>query len=565
VPKGAKIMSTMNGYFDITDYHHTGDIDYTAAVIRAEQACESAGGGVIYFPPGTWPLSGTQAGFPLPIEIGKSGVQWRGAGAGVSLIVGAISGAPQLTFVNIGGSIQLVTIEDIGFVGNGYAVVGSIAEPMIQFAGGAHHKVINCYFTSASGEPNTTGVCISLTGVTDGEVAGCRFYNYGFVDKVHGTTVHTDAVFIDQTSVGVRVRDNHIENGGLGGINNQQSGTGPGPGGWCDLSHNFATNVWGGAVILHNFDTRAALNDTSYTHTVPFVSGAGSQNIDVGQPKVFALIGNLASYCDGDGIATNGYPSGTLIGNLCWDNEIVGNDCGLQFLGQSGHSNLGAALIGNMCFDDGPGTQQMGIHLYTTDNAYSTFCSVIGNATYGNNNKDTGADQGIFENLVNANILTRDDSNAILANNDWPERLHQVAKAPVSPTTLTLLRDVSTPSRYMLTQCGIRVTAGGAIIGNAGAKTFQLGFATSPNNIFSVTVPKNVGTWSFVAVITNNQDRSDMQAATAHFCAGTAVLGVFEVALGFDTVVPDRVVELWVSVDNSSDSIRSDYFNIERC
>jgi hypothetical protein len=214
-----------------------------------------------------------------------------------------------------------------------------------------------------------------------------------------------------------------------------------------------------------------------------------------------------------------------------------------------------------MSFDDGPQTQLIGLHMFAneTTNAYAEASSVTGNVTYGNVNF------ALFEDDVNADILHQDDTNAVLANNEWRECSHQISKGPVSPTTLLLLRDVTVPSAYMLTRCGLRISAAGTVSGNAGDKTFELGFGGTANNVFSITVPASLNKWSFVSTVMNYENDAAAQVATTCFCSGEAVLAVFENTLAIETQVTSQAMELWVQVANSDDSITSDYFNIARC
>jgi hypothetical protein len=555
-------MSSMNGYYDITDFFEVGDSDYTAAIRRAEAACEAAGGGVVYFPPGVFAVSGTQGSYTLPININASGVLWRGAGPGVSQIVGGFSTGVQPTFVSISSNVGFVSIQDLGFVGNGIIVDGAFSAPMIIFQEDtAHVKVTNCYFTSPSAAPNTTGICIEFLGTTDGEVSGCHFHNFGFSSDQRGDIYHTDAVLVakDGNCVSIRAHKNHMENGGLGGVTARLGNES------CDISHNFGTSVHGGIVEFWTNDTRVALNDITNTLDA---GTQGCQGIDVANPNVFALIGNMSSLSQGDGIAMNGCSSGAVVGNSCWDNQQVGNDCGLQFIAQASAGaitklNKGMAIVGNMSFDDGHSPvmpQQIGIHVFTTSDvlAYATSCVIVGNVTYGNSNK------GVAEDNVDINITTRDDSNAVLGNNDWPERTHDLSLSPVSPTSFYQLRSVPFPSRCMLTECGIRITAGGSTRNVNGRKYFQLGFGAQ-DNIFSFVSDTTAGPWCFTSVITNNQDSSRLQAATSVFMYNQKVSAVVELpSLTIDTTA-DHPLELWVMVDDSRDSITSDYFVVERC
>lgn len=125
--------------FDVKAYGAIGDgtIDDTDAVIAAHVAMMAAGGGVVYFPPGTY--YGNKSGGTRWIDwIGTQGgvACYRGAGIGKSII----KFGTRRTFINTrgnaGGTYANLLIEDLTIDGNNLASHNSTETGAIINAGG---------------------------------------------------------------------------------------------------------------------------------------------------------------------------------------------------------------------------------------------------------------------------------------------------------------------------------------------------------------------------------------------------------------------------------------------
>src|SRR5579862_7291758 len=133
-------------YFDVTDHGATGKgtVDDTNAIITTESKCEAKGGGVVYFPPGTYLVSRT-------MTIGLSGVQWRGTGAGSSTILSAPTTGGAPTVVQTTSGVSNVQFRDLAFLGNQSAGT-TVAPPVLVFSGGQGHKLLDCFFKWNTGQ-----------------------------------------------------------------------------------------------------------------------------------------------------------------------------------------------------------------------------------------------------------------------------------------------------------------------------------------------------------------------------------------------------------------------------
>jgi len=543
----------LEGYYDVSTYLHPGDPDYTAAIGRAESDCEAAGGGVVYFPAGQYAVSGTTT-------VGRDGVQWRGHGSGASTIISSTGSAPAPTIVKTASGINFFTIAELGFQGNGNPPSGTlVAPPTVVLNGGHGHKIVDTYFT------NNTGQTIQFVGATDAEVTGCRFYQVGRNDTTNtGSAYRTDAVTADANSVGIRVHHNYFDTCLFGAIyiGGSQS----------DVSHNFITNAYVTGIYFNGSNTRVAFNLVQ--STVQLTNAATrSAGIQADAAQDFSIIGNNVSQSAGDGIAiTNGWSSGTIVGNNSWDNGQRRSDTIAQngiFInsdkGANPLSDNAMTIVGNNCFDDqASATQKYGIQINSTSNpiTQAANCSIVGNSTNGN------IVQGIYEQAAVMQV----DTNSIFANSDLLERLH--SSAPVNTKSFTSPGPIGTAkinAGSMRQRCGIRITAGGTTTGTV-AKTFQLGFqgtAGASTNIFNFTtgtLASSPQIWQLIATITNNQNAAAKQAVLAMFFLNNALYKAFELNLTKDTTATQYVTLSAIGASGSmTDYVTCDFFTVERC
>jgi hypothetical protein len=553
-------MSTvLAGYYDVSVY---------SSVLAAEQACEMGGGGVVYFPPGTWNV-------PTTIAVGSYGptpvpVQWRGCGPS-SIITGSSAAAAPSVISTASGTNDF-TVSDLQFLGNNTPPGSSSnASPVIDINGGSFIKILNCYFTLNQGRT------IYFNGVADGEVAGCTFFTVGYNGNANYTT---DAVIVDAglavSSYDIRIHHNHFDTCLFGAVRINSTAYS------CDVSHNYITNAHGTGIYFDAMHSvRVAFNAIT---TVKKVGTLPCVGIQADHTVSFCIIGNDVSKSDGDGIAvTNGWANAVIIGNNAYDNKqsggsSVGNS-GIHLNSDTGSlTNNGLVLIGNNCFDDQPTpTQEYGIRIDSTltpvPQAFSS--AVVGNATYNNASTVFGiyAPSGGTPPIA----VMSDDSNTIIGNTGnpgigWFERMHTTAPVTVSGASSQPLQNCPIAAGSMRQRCGIKITAGGTS-GISGGDVITLGFSvTSSTTAASFTTP-NLGTgssgnWMLVATIMNDQNGTSSQAVTAtlFFGPGTgagAVAGVVENTLTSDTTALQTV---WLKGHpTGSHTITCDYMTVERC
>jgi len=203
---GAAIASALQPAFalnvSVADYGAVGDgaRDDTAAIQRALDAVRQAGGGEVYFPPGTYPVSVVSQGASL--RVGSS-VTLRGQSAQQSVLRLNVQGRFDTLLRPDVGAVQ-VTVQDLGFDLNG------LINPMRPFSGGG------------LGAIRTNGVrtAIAFHGGSDHAVRRCRFFNIASVQTIA-------AVDAGQTPrlKNVVIADNAFEEVGGGSLDYDHSTT----------------------------------------------------------------------------------------------------------------------------------------------------------------------------------------------------------------------------------------------------------------------------------------------------------------------------------------------------
>lgn len=155
------------GWYVVTELQYgadpTGAENSTAAIQAAIDAASAAGGGIVYFPPGTYLLDSdtvaTNEGTAITIETGQDNVTLRGSGRGVTIIKPASNKIEM--FLQIGGTD--LAFEDITFrnpagpllnqvkpgsktPGGGVAGLGNVACCAIRVALGGGLRLTRCEF-----------------------------------------------------------------------------------------------------------------------------------------------------------------------------------------------------------------------------------------------------------------------------------------------------------------------------------------------------------------------------------------------------------------------------------
>ena len=167
---GAVVASVLQPAFalnvSVADYGAVGDNvrDDTAAIQRALDAVRQAGGGEVYFPPGTYPVSVVSR--EASLRVGSK-VTLRGQSAQQSVLRLNVQGRFDTLLRPDVGAVQVV-VQDLGFDLNG------LNNPMLPFTGGG------------LGAIGTNGVrtAIAFHGGADHAVRRCRFFNIASVQTI---------------------------------------------------------------------------------------------------------------------------------------------------------------------------------------------------------------------------------------------------------------------------------------------------------------------------------------------------------------------------------------------
>lgn len=107
-------------WYSVRDYGAVGDgvTDDRAAIQAAETACEAAGGGVVYFPEGTY-ACGQNGSNGYSFLLTTSSVQWLGAGGNSILKQKGDAASADWVLVKIAGANDHLRFQDIRLDGSG--------------------------------------------------------------------------------------------------------------------------------------------------------------------------------------------------------------------------------------------------------------------------------------------------------------------------------------------------------------------------------------------------------------------------------------------------------------
>jgi len=219
-------------WFVVKDYGATGDplADDTAEVQAAINACASAGGGVVFFPPGTYCCS------KLTIT-GQDNVQLLGCG--MSSIIkwtwDAATAAGALLTISAGSDrarLSLLRFDGSGLTNPAASRANHLVSLVGEGGGVTEIGIFNCRFggmVAASGDGihvvGTGNNLVSRMWVVDNNFDGCSRYavgveqglEFGWVVENYFTACETDIAFLTSASVltnAIIIKDNIIHHTG---------------------------------------------------------------------------------------------------------------------------------------------------------------------------------------------------------------------------------------------------------------------------------------------------------------------------------------------------------------
>jgi hypothetical protein len=466
------------GFFNVVDYgaDPTGVTNSTSAITAAIAAAQAAGGGIVYFPQGTYLVSST-------ITIPANGISLMGAGSGAAKIQSAPTVIAPSVFQTTSG-VSYVTISQLGFFGNSVNPTPSPNAPsVIVYNGGVDNKVFNCYFTG------NTGDCVDFLGVTDGEVWSNRFLGTGYNGAGSSNTLVTPAVFADSASVGVRIHHNYFQGCKYFGI--LLLGTD------CEASFNNLKSTGNAAIRVGAVSSSGEGNGSRVFGNIVDtvlqnpVDSAGGSGIYLEGVINFQVLGNYVTMCDSDGIVLAACQQGGCNNNDVSNCCQQGNDCGIQYNPQAGSApNSGVTIVGNAVYDNqATPTMLNGIRVLGPGSGGAVYCTIVGNSLSG----FTGTVGATAQRGLNAtDSILDDDTNIIEGNTDWLDRQHLGTASTTVPASTTatavgtpagsVLASVNVEKGVMGLNRAVRLTAYGVATIATGI-TFLLSFGSTLGNV----------------------------------------------------------------------------------
>lgn len=342
------LLATIPDHENVKAHGAVGDgtTNDTAEVQNAIDAVEAAGGGVVYFPPGTYLIDG------LDITSATRLVM-RGEGARI-LLTGTGGASPAFLGIEIATAATDVTIRDLEIEGDGNAANRHAGVWVNQGATVDRLRIIDCYIHDC-----LVGVALQTTAggsgsLKDCEVRGCSIRDCSDATEGRGIFVQAQR---DGSFCNISIVDNFIENSGDHSIYWSR-----GRGGIIDRNRIYAHRSGKSAAESPAIKVERADDVIIGTN---FFSSCQDGAIDITQDatdrgsieeKRFVVIGNLISDQEeatpairigNEDPATEGFPEHLiLLGNLAHqtgeDNPLLRVDCGKRLL-MSG--NLFARLL----------------------------------------------------------------------------------------------------------------------------------------------------------------------------------------------------------------------------
>lgn len=473
-----QIIGTI-GFFNVQTYGAKGDgttvnDSFINDTIAAAQA---AGGGIVYFPQGNYLVSNAYSA-TLP-----TGVSLMGAGPGCTFITTASGAIATTKFSGASGSSQIF-ISGLSFVGNGVnPSPPPNAPPVIAFATASQIYVYNCTFSG------NTGTCISFTGVTRAQVYGCYFSGTGYNLAGGSNALQNAAVFVDSTSVAVKVHHSDFVNCKYFGV--QIMGTD------CEVASNYLQGCYMAAIRVGQVSSsgqgngcRVISNRVDTVHENQ-TDGSGGSGIYLEGTFNCLVQNNIVSTVDADGFVFASCQQFTCIGNIAYNCCQTGNQCGFQFNPQASSApNTGGVFIGNVSYDNqGTPTQLCGLRVLGPGSGGAIYAVVIGNSFNGFTGMVGGSPQ---RGISATDAILDDDTNIVQSNTDWLDRIHLGVASNTVPASTTAT-GVGTPSGSVLGSAtiekgvmglnrAVRLTAYGVATVATGV-TFLLSYGSSLGNI----------------------------------------------------------------------------------
>ena len=166
------ILDTTLKWYVVTDYGATGNgtTDDTLAIQKAINAAETAGGGIVYFPTGTYIISAAPGNFGLTVSA--SNIVFLGDGWSAILKQAGAVYIPS-GIVTTQPGVNNFWMRDIAVYGNG--VPGNVfnAAPLVQCPQGNNNRFYNVLFYNAQ------GMMLGLDNNADALIDACRFDTSG--------------------------------------------------------------------------------------------------------------------------------------------------------------------------------------------------------------------------------------------------------------------------------------------------------------------------------------------------------------------------------------------------
>lgn len=546
------------GFFNVVTYgaDPTGVKDSTAAITAAIAAAQAAGGGIVYFPQGTYLVSST-------ITIPANGISLMGAGPGAVKIQSAPTVIAPTVF-QTAASVSYVTISQLGFLGNSVNPAPPPNAPtVIVFNGGVDNKVFNCYFTG------NTGDCIDFLGVTDGEVWSCRFNGTGYNGAGSSNTLVTPAVYADSASVAIRVHHNAFQGCKYFGV--LIMGTD------CEVSYNYLKSTGNSGIRIGQVSSvgdgnncRVCFNEVD-TVTLNPVDSAGGTGIYAEGIVGGVYHGNIISTTDSDGIAFANCNNFICIGNVPYNCCQKTDQAGIQYNPQGAGVSTGAVFIGNVSFDNqATPTQLNGMRILGPGSGGTSYATIVGNSFPG----FTGTVGGNAQRGINATDAILDgDTNIIVSNTDWLDRMHLGSAATSVGASITAT-GVGAPANSVMAAPNIErgvlglnralrlVTYGVVTVATGVTYYLSFGSAALGNIVTFAYTSVNTNVQWLLEVWMNNADNNNVQ----HFSYALWINGAIVAQGGGNLAVNtlnDNAITLQATT-GSGDSITCKGFTVTR-